>query len=66
MEEINNKISNLEEKIDRIYASVEQTRKYLKWTAIITIVLFVLPLLGLLFVVPSFMTNYVGTLQGLQ
>ena len=48
----------LEQKIDQIYVSVEKTRKYFLWTMIITIVLFVLPLIGLLFVIPSFFSAY--------
>lgn len=60
MEDILKKLAGQEEKINKIYASVEKTRKYFLWTLIITIALFVLPLIGMLFVLPSFMTNYVG------
>lgn len=59
------KLAGLEAKIDAIYASVEKTRKYFLWTMIITIILFVLPLIGLLFAIPAFMTNYIGQLQSL-
>ncbi len=61
---VDKKILTLEEKIDKIYVSVEKTRKYFLWTMIITVALFVLPLIGIFFALPSFMTNYVGTLQG--
>ena len=60
------KLTELEQKIDAIYASVEKTRKYFKWTMIITVALFVLPLIGLLFAIPSFMSNYVGGIQNIQ
>jgi len=63
--ETNKKLIELEEKINRIYISVEKTRKYFFWTMIITVAVVVLPLLGLMFVLPSFMQNYVGSLQGL-
>jgi type IV secretory pathway component VirB8 len=47
-----------QKKIDEIYISVEKTRKYLWWTMIATIVFFVLPLIGLMFIVPSFISSY--------
>jgi uncharacterized membrane-anchored protein len=58
------KLDELEKKIDAIYVSVEKTRNYYKWTMIITVALFILPLIGLVFAIPSFMTNYVGGIQG--
>ncbi len=63
--ETNKKLIELEEKINKIYISVEKTRKYFFWTMIITVAVVVLPLIGLMFVLPSFMQNYVGNLQGL-
>ena len=65
MENTEKKLIELEEKINKIYISVEKTRKYFLWTGIITVALFVLPLIGLMFALPSFMTKYVGSLQGL-
>jgi hypothetical protein len=64
-QEISKKLSELEAKIDGIFASVEKTRKYFLWTLIITIALFILPLLGLAFVIPSFVNTYTSNLQGL-
>lgn len=52
-------------KIDEIYKSVEKTRKYLWWTMIATIAFFVLPLIGLMFVVPSFISSYSSSLSEL-
>lgn len=63
--ELSTRLQQLEEKLDAIYISVEKTRKYFQWTLIITVVLFILPLIGLVFVVPLFLTNYVGQLQSL-
>ncbi len=45
-------------KIDAIYISVEKTRKYFLWALIVTIVLFVLPFIGLAFAIPSFLNTY--------
>ncbi|MES3005532.1 MAG: hypothetical protein V4664_01145 [Patescibacteria group bacterium] len=52
------RIEALEGKIDAIYVSVEKTRKYFLWTMIGTIVIFVLPIIGLLFAIPSFLSTY--------
>ena len=60
------KLDEINRKIEAVYASVEQTRKYFKWTMIITIALFVLPMIALVFAIPSFMSNYVGNIQSLS
>lgn len=56
-QEISQKFQEQKEKIDAIYVSVEKTRKYFMWTLIITVALFVLPLIGLLFVIPAFLNT---------
>ena len=60
------RLVELEAKIDAIYISVEKTRKYFMWTLIISVALFVLPLIGLVIAIPAFMNNYVGSVQGLM
>ena len=60
-----NKIVELEQKIDAVYKSVEQTRKILLWTGITTVVVIILPLIGLLFIIPSLISNYTDTLNNL-
>jgi len=50
------------QKIDAIYASVEKTRKYFLWTLIISLVLFALPLLGLVIVLPRVLSTLTGGL----
>jgi hypothetical protein len=57
-EDILKLISGQGKKLDDIYRSVEQTRKYFLWTLIITAALFVLPLIGLMLVIPQFLSNY--------
>lgn len=64
MDSIEQKLIALETKVDAVYASVEKTRKYFKWTLIITVVLFVLPLIGLVFAIPAFLSSYVGSING--
>ena len=65
-QETQNKLLEMNAKIDEIYVSVEKTRKYLFWTMIVTLVVFVLPLIALMFAVPSFLGTYsdaIGTLE---
>jgi len=56
--ELTERLSVLEQKVDAMYASVEKLRKYFLWTGIITVALFVLPLIGLVFAIPSFLSTY--------
>ncbi len=64
-QETTKKIKELEEKIDKIYNSVEKTRKYLLWTMIVTVAVIVIPLIILMLVLPSFISNYTSSLSGL-
>jgi len=43
----------MQEKLDRIFESTEKTRKYILALLIMTVVVFVLPLILMLFVLPS-------------
>lgn len=52
------RIEALEQKIDAIYISTEKTRKYFFGLLVATVVTFILPLFGLIFLIPSFMTTY--------
>ena len=56
-QEISNKFEVLEKKIDAIYSSVEKTRKYFLLTLVITVVMIVLPILGLIIVIPIFLSS---------
>jgi len=58
-------IVELNRKIDEIYVSVEKTRKYFFWTMIITLAVVILPLIGLIFVIPSFLSSYTDTINTL-
>lgn len=62
---IQNKLAELEAKIDSIYVSTEKTRRYFQITMWVTIVVFVLPLVGLLFAIPAFIRSYTAVLEGL-
>lgn len=51
--------------IKQTYESVEKTRKYFLYTAIATILMFVLPLIGLIVIIPMFLDSYLGSFEGL-
>ncbi len=54
------KTEELEKKIDKLQHSIDRLNKIFLWTIIITAVLFVLPLIGLIFVIPQFLSIYSG------
>lgn len=58
MDEISKKLDEQERKLDAIYRSTEKTRIYLLWTLIISIAVIVLPLIGLVVAIPSFLSLY--------
>ena len=54
------------ELLEKIYASTEKTRKMFLWTLIVSVVAFLLPLIGLLFAIPYFLSTYVPSITSLQ
>ena len=62
--ELFQKIKENRELLDKIYVSVEKTRKYFLWVLIVSVVVFILPLIGLFFAIPSFIDTY-SSLDGL-
>lgn len=63
--EILEKIEYNQKRLDEIYISVERTRKYFLWALVITIVAVVLPLIGLLTIIPQFLRMITGEGLGL-
>jgi len=59
--DIETKLTALEGKIDAIYISVEKTRRYMFWSLMIPLAVFVLPLLLIPFMLP-FLQTYLNTL----
>lgn len=62
-QEISNKLKELDEKIEKIYVSVEKTRKYFQWTLITTLIFFILPLIVIAVILPSLINN-ISSLYG--
>ena len=61
----------LKAELDAIYAradaaatAAEKSRKYLFWTGVITVALIVLPAIGLAFVIPSYISQLQGQVNG--
>jgi len=65
IEELKQKLETQEKMLLDIYVSVEKTRKYFMWTLIITIIMFVLPLIGMLFVLPPLLNSINSMYSGL-
>ena len=63
-EELQQKLDAQEKMLTGIYISVEKTRKYFMWTLVITVAMFVLPLIGLLIVIPGFISTYSSMYSG--
>jgi hypothetical protein len=63
--ELEAKLEEISTKAVLAYQAAEKVRKYLVWTAVITVVLVVLPLIGLVFAIPFFINSYTTTLNGL-
>ncbi len=63
--ELQQKLAEQDAKLDAIYKSVEKTRKYFLTIIWVTVIAVVLPLIGLIFVIPSFLSSYNSTLNDL-
>ncbi|MDZ7611329.1 MAG: hypothetical protein U5L10_01060 [Candidatus Moranbacteria bacterium] len=55
-------LDDQDEMLQKIYASVEKTRKYFLWTLIISIATVVLPLIGLAILIPYVFSAYSSAL----
>ena len=51
-EKILKKLEEQDKKLEAIYISVEKTRRYFLWTLIITVAMIILPLIGILILLP--------------
>lgn len=58
MDQPNAQIEALEKKIDELLRSINSIKRIFFWILIISVVMFVLPLIGLLFAIPQFLSIY--------
>jgi len=63
MDQRDSQIEMLEKKIDKLQHSIDRIGKIFLWTLIMSVALFVLPLIGLLFIIPRFLSSYGSILQ---
>lgn len=61
--ELKQKIEEMDKKIDAILAESKATKKHSRAVLYITIALIVLPLIGLVFAIPSFLSTYNSVLN---
>ena len=59
------KLNDMDAKLNAIYSSVEKTRKYFLTIMWITIAMVVIPAIGLVFAIPAFINTYTTSLNGL-
>ena len=59
-EDINQKLKEQDQKLDAVFNSVEKIRKYFIIIIWVTIIAVVLPAIGLIFVIPQFLSLYSG------
>ncbi len=54
-QEISKKIEELSQKIEEVSKSLQQIKNYFKWTFIVTVIVIILPLIGLIFAIPKYL-----------
>lgn len=64
-EEIIKKLDEQSAKIEAVFRSVEKTRKYFLWSMIITIAMIILPIIGLIIIIPWFLKTLTSAYGGL-
>jgi hypothetical protein len=52
------RIDALSQKVEETRQSVEQLKRYFLWALIISVAVIVLPLIGMLFAIPRFLSTY--------
>ncbi len=57
-QEILQKLEELEKKLEENIKIARQMRRYFLWTLIISLTVIIFPLIGLLFVLPQFISTY--------
>lgn len=65
LNEYEERLARLEEKINATYTSVEKLRKIFLVIVWITVLGFAIPAIGLMFAIPSFIDTYTTGLDGL-
>lgn len=66
--ELRQKLEKMEKQMDEVYAMARRLYRMIFWTVVISIVLFVVPLIGLFFEIPSLINTYstIGNIGNIQ
>ncbi len=56
--ELKARLEAIEKKLEATYVSAEKTRKYFLIASVVSVAAVLLPLLGLVFAIPSFLSDY--------
>jgi hypothetical protein len=64
-QDIQKKLEEQDEKLNAIFLSIERVRKYFLIIVWVTIIMVVLPALGLLYAIPKFLDTYTSSTGGL-
>ena len=62
---IRERLEQLEKKIDAVHAAMERIQRYFQIAMWVTLAVVVLPALGLIVVIPSFINTYTSMYEGL-
>jgi fatty acid desaturase len=65
-QEILKKFEEQDAKLDAIYQSVEKMRKYFLWTLIVAVATIILPIIGLIAIIPWFLKIMTSAYSGLM
>lgn len=63
-DEIKKRLAEQDNLLKKTYVSVEKTRKYFLWTLVVSLITFILPLVGLIFILPKVLSTYTQALSG--
>ncbi len=63
--EVKKRLDQQDQILEKIYVSTERTRKYFLATLIVSGLMFFIPLIALLFILPSFIGAYISPLGGI-
>ena len=64
-EKLYKKIEDMDTKINHIHQTIATTKKMFVWSLVITLLLFVIPIIILIFILPSMMNTIMGSYSGL-
>lgn len=64
-EQFYRKIEDMEKKVDEIYKTIKLAKKMLIWSTVISLLLFIVPLIILLVMLPTIMSSFSSMYGGL-